>query len=351
MGTANVLTNEYMRDNTRFADVINYHVFHGKQAVRPQDLEELDTKEDIIIEDAEGKIILTAEHIRDLLKYTPIKMTENPRCVYMILGIENQTASSFFAPVAGMIYDGLDYWRQRNRMWKDHIENSETVHISIGERFSRFLKSDRLVPVVTTYVYWGVTPWEGAVCLHDMFADGYPKQVLDKVPNHFINLVAPEQIQDYASFKTEFGQAMQLIAAKYDKNKLVEIITDVSGRFGSVSKESIQLVNQLAGYKLPIQKEGTNVKDALQELAEEMNQDLIREKDRLISEKDSQLSEKDFQIRKKDSQLSEKDFQISEKDSLLSEKESQIGKLRKEIVSMAQEISTLKDKLHMAGLA
>ena len=45
MGTADIVTKEYMRENTVFADAFNYLIYDGKPVVNPEQLRELDTTE------------------------------------------------------------------------------------------------------------------------------------------------------------------------------------------------------------------------------------------------------------------------------------------------------------------
>ena len=43
MGKIDQLTNEYMSDKARFADVFNYFVYDGRQVLIPEHLQELST--------------------------------------------------------------------------------------------------------------------------------------------------------------------------------------------------------------------------------------------------------------------------------------------------------------------
>jgi hypothetical protein len=43
MGRIDLLTNEYMSDNERFADVFNYFIYGGRQVINAEKLHEMDT--------------------------------------------------------------------------------------------------------------------------------------------------------------------------------------------------------------------------------------------------------------------------------------------------------------------
>ena len=43
MGTADIVTKEYMRENTVFADAFNYLIYNGKKVIDPAKLTEIDS--------------------------------------------------------------------------------------------------------------------------------------------------------------------------------------------------------------------------------------------------------------------------------------------------------------------
>ena len=42
MDAADIKTNDYMSDNTRFADIFNFFLYDGEQVINPDNLRELD---------------------------------------------------------------------------------------------------------------------------------------------------------------------------------------------------------------------------------------------------------------------------------------------------------------------
>ena len=67
MGKTNVAVNRWLADNERFADLFNGFMFHGKQIIQPEDLENLDREADILITDKSGKT-RGVQRYRDIIK-------------------------------------------------------------------------------------------------------------------------------------------------------------------------------------------------------------------------------------------------------------------------------------------
>ncbi|MBR2258887.1 MAG: hypothetical protein IJ899_16475 [Blautia sp.] len=367
MRRANTLTNDYMRNPVHFADAINYNVFGGRKVLRPEDLTPLDSREDVVIEDASGKIVLTAERFRDLIKYAPVMVADCVKSVFIILGIENQTDVSCFAPPTAMLYDSLDYWRQRTHIWNKHSANGENRKLSQGEWLSKFHKQDRLVPVVTVFVHWGSDPWTGSRKLSEMFADGYPKEIMQKIQDYTVNLITPSEIHDFSMFSTELGATMQVVAAERDSARIQEILNDQSDRLLHMSNSAINIINEVTSWNIPITpgKEGTNVVKGVEQYIEEQYGIVLRKKDREIEEKskeledkdreledkDRELEDKDKKLEDKDRELEDKDKKLEDKDRELEDKDKRLENKEREIENKEKEIEYLRKRLEESGEA
>ena len=158
MGTADIVTKEYMRENTVFADAFNYLIYNGKKVIDPAKLKEIDPTEIALPFDDEekagkekdgedknrkaqgtewssvknesvrkktagraGKKTDAVQRYRDLLKFAVIKQDE--RTSYVLLGIENQTDVHYAMPVRNAIYDALQYGRQVADIAAGHRRN------------------------------------------------------------------------------------------------------------------------------------------------------------------------------------------------------------------------------------
>ena len=85
MGKIDRLTNEYMSDKARFADVFNYFVYDGRQVLIPEYLHELSTVEQVFPYGKDGKL-QKAQRFRDVLKNACV-MTDEQERTYILLGI------------------------------------------------------------------------------------------------------------------------------------------------------------------------------------------------------------------------------------------------------------------------
>mgnify|MGYP002858909779 CR=1 FL=1 len=87
--------------NDVFADILNVLLFHGKQLVKPEELEDQPTR---AVFKADGKV---REVERDVAKRW-IQNNVRIACI----GLENQTAADPYMPLRVMSYDGVEYRTQ-----------------------------------------------------------------------------------------------------------------------------------------------------------------------------------------------------------------------------------------------
>ena len=80
-------------DNARCADLLNGLLFAGRQAICPEDLEELDSTTD-------------SKKQRDMLKKAACGAK------FYVFGVENQEKVHYLMPLRSMLYDALEYDRQ-----------------------------------------------------------------------------------------------------------------------------------------------------------------------------------------------------------------------------------------------
>ncbi len=87
-----VIFKRFWRDNDRFASLFNTVVFGGREIIKAEDLQELDT--DLSNEIVFGEYRETLERIRDVVKKAACGMD------FMVLGIENQSKIHYAMPLA-----------------------------------------------------------------------------------------------------------------------------------------------------------------------------------------------------------------------------------------------------------
>lgn len=161
MGTGNTVVKQWLRDKERFADLFNGQMFGGKQVILAKDLEPVDSEADILVTDKDGKT-------RELQRYRDIVMQWKKGPLLAILGCENQAKIHYTMPVRNMIYDGLSYIEQMRKIWEEH-KNEAEVAMTSEEFLSKFLKTDKIYPVITLVLYYGTERWDASTDLQKIF--------------------------------------------------------------------------------------------------------------------------------------------------------------------------------------
>ncbi len=174
----------YWNDNEQFADLFNAVLFEGRQVIRPEELEDVDTEESSVLEHRDY-----AESIR--VSRDSIKVSKRST-VYgvdlVMLGMESQSHIHYGMPIRVMGYDYGTYKKQydsnaRRYQKRDGLEEDEYL--------SRMKRTDKFIPVVTIVVYYGEKPWDGAVSLHGML--DIPEEMKQFVNDYKMMLVEARQ--------------------------------------------------------------------------------------------------------------------------------------------------------------
>ena len=256
MGTADIVTKEYMRENTVFADAFNYLIYNGKKVIDPAKLTEIDSTEIALPfgnaekvkaekkrkeQEAEwssvknesvrkkntsrvGVKMDAVQKYRDVFKSMVIKQEE--KTSYVLLGIENQTDVHYAMPVRNVIYDALQYGRQVADIAADHRRNKKDFPgKSNGEYLSGFFKEDHIRPIITLVIHFGAEEWDGPLSLHEMMATR-DMEILSFVENYRIHLIDSTKLteEELNKFSTSLKEVMGYIKYSKDKEKLMEFL-------------------------------------------------------------------------------------------------------------------------------
>lgn len=158
MQEKDAVSKNYLSDPGRFAQICNNALFNGAQIIDPEKLHDRTTAELNIT----GMTPKGAEAVwkdRDILKLYDDKL------FLLFFGVENQTDINYCMPLRCMLFDALNYERQRAAIQRKHRRDND---LSGAEFVSGFSKTDRLIPVVTLVIYYGLEPWNGPKNLHGM---------------------------------------------------------------------------------------------------------------------------------------------------------------------------------------
>ena len=271
MGKPNIVTKQYMQDNARFADICNFYLFDGQQVMKPEDLTERDVTELVLPKGLEGA--KAVEKFRDILRGCCVKTAGG--ITYLIIGIENQNDTHYAMVVRNMIYDALNYSSQVEMVAKRHRKNKDLTN---SEFLSGFAKGDKLVPVITLTIYWNTGKWDGARSLHEML-DVNDEDVLKYVSDYKLNLIVPEEIEDFDKFKTELGPLLEFINAADNGKKLERALNNKAQHWDNLSAEAIDLLNICLDAKLQVNNDSMEGVGSVCKGIEELK-DMAREEGR-----------------------------------------------------------------------
>lgn len=170
----------YWKDNGTFADLFNAVLFDGKQVIQPDELEDADTDESVIVEHREHVKSLTSS--RDNIKIRKVSSVYGVQ--FQLLGLEHQEHVHYAMPMRIMGYDYASYKLQYDSNAKKYAGSNE---LEEDEYLSKMKKTDKFSPVITVLIYYGEKPWDGAVSLHGML--NVPEELAQYINDYKILLV------------------------------------------------------------------------------------------------------------------------------------------------------------------
>lgn len=246
MGKVDIATKQYMSHRDVIADVFNFYIYDGRQVIKPEKLQKIDTAEVALPYGNDAEIAV--QKLRDNIMLWTMAMDD--KAAYAVLGIENQDKIHYAMAVKNMLYDALQYAKQveeAKRLYRNGL-NKKRIKLNSEEFLSGLKKADRLMPVITLVVYFGDKDWDGAKSIHEMLSVD-DDELLSYVPNYKINLIEPAKIsdEDYDKFKTDVGSVLQFIKHQSDEDG-----SWIKGktRFKHVEKEAVELINLITGSKI-----------------------------------------------------------------------------------------------------
>lgn len=156
-----IVLKNYWNDKEQFADLFNAVLFEGKQVIKPEELEDVDTEASSVLEHREYAESIKAS--RDNIKVQ--KKSSVYGVQFVLLGLEGQEHIHYAMPMRVMGYDYGSYKKQ----YDSNAKKYKTAEgMNEDEYLSRMKKTDKFIPVITIVVYYGEKPWDGAISLHEM---------------------------------------------------------------------------------------------------------------------------------------------------------------------------------------
>lgn len=198
----------FWRDNEHFADLFNATVFNGKQVLKPNKLNEMDTDVSATIHSKSYNESITRN--RDVVK----KMSDGVE--FNILGLEIQDKTHYAMPLRTMTYDALGYIKEYNDIKKQHKLNKDSFS-SPEEFLSGIDKSDRFHPIITLVLYYGESLWDGPTCLSDMMIS-MPDNIKAYFSDYKLNLVQILDSDKYTFYNKDVKNLFNITKDIYNKN-------------------------------------------------------------------------------------------------------------------------------------
>ena len=112
-----------------------------------------------------------------------------------------------------MNYDAMSYDKQLSETRRAHRKAND---LKGAEYTSGFAKSDRIKPVITLVVYYGAEKWDGPRSLHEMMGEQDP-EIMKFVQDYKLNLLIPNEVDDFEKFETEFGRFVEAVKCSKDR--------------------------------------------------------------------------------------------------------------------------------------
>lgn len=207
MGKIDILDKRFFEDRTRFAELVNAEIYHGKRILIPRELEPLRRSYPSL-----GTV--SGEKTRDVLM--------RDRRQDICYGLEIETESDHSMPQRVMVYDASEYEYQIREIHKIHKEKKE--YTDYRSRKSRMQQSDLLVPVLTVVLYLGEGQWQGKRELLGLLqlSPELRKQLGSRFQNYEFPLIEADRVdpKNYDTDLREFFQAMQ---CRRDLSRLEEM--------------------------------------------------------------------------------------------------------------------------------
>ena len=287
MGKINDVMTDYLRDKERFADLFNANLFHGKEMISPDWLEDSSEVYAEEYRSLEGTGLKTDSEIMVKIKdsstsmYRDIKMRLRSGGILRVLAVEAQEHVDYAMPWRHMNYDSLEYGNQLKTLRKKNKKVDKFG--SKAEKLCGILKSDRLIPTYTLCLYHGKEIWDGPRSLKDMMDFGNDKEIWESIfSDYYFHLVCVNEQTDFSGYHSSLKELLQLVAKRDNRTELVQMIKNDLA-YQKLDEETVKAASVLLGNKRLMRKqnqneEGTyNMCKALDDLAEESRREGKRE--------------------------------------------------------------------------
>lgn len=229
---------DYLDDDKRFADQINGALFHGRQIVRPEELEAEDSETVIPGEQIGTGSIKT---IVDKVRIWKGKKLH-------ILAVENQNYVDYRMVLRNMLSESIGYRKQWKRKKREHEATRDLKERD--EYLSGMKKDEKFAPIITLVVYFGAdASWDGAKCLYDLLE--IEDELKEYVTNYRLNLYDCHEHDTFEEYKTGLRQVFEAVRYGKDKEKLRKVMEQNYEAYSRIDSETKKMLEVVANVRIP----------------------------------------------------------------------------------------------------
>lgn len=238
MGKKDEYQFDYLDDNRRFADQINGALFHGRQIVKPEELEP----------DEAQTVTTGAETGTGSMKTVVDKVRIWKGKKLHILAVENQNYVDYQMVLRNMLSESIGYRKQWKRKKRAHGETKDLKNRD--EYLSGMKKEEKFEPIITLVVYFGTGgAWDGAKCLYDLL--DIEDELKEYVSNYRLNLYDCHEHDTFEEYKTGLRQVFEIVRYVKDKEKLQEIMEENREVYSRIDSETRDMLEVVAHVRIP----------------------------------------------------------------------------------------------------
>lgn len=235
MGKKDVALIRYFQDERRYIDLLNAFLFQGRQVMKPEDVQELDSTMNGFAKQGEGRIPIQKH--RDLMRKIVCGIQ------VALIGIEHQDQIHYAMPVRGMLQDAVMYDQQVQQIRRIHKERRD---LEGAEYIGGFASLDRLYPVATIVLYYGKKPWDGPRRLHEMLEMDTLPDGFKKIVNDFsIAVLEVRSFEHIEWFRTDLHEVFGFIQRADDKDKAQKFIEENREQFMQMEEDAYDVIAEL----------------------------------------------------------------------------------------------------------
>ena len=238
MRDKDVLTAAYLKNNSRFADLLNGWLFGGRPVVRPEDIQELDSAEIRIRRDRVTGGVRTGKRYRDVIRRVALGMR------FAVICVEEQSEVDYTMPFRVIGYD-LDRYEQQLRIRRQ--EHRQRKDLKAEEYLSGISREDRFLPVVTLVLYFG-KHWDGPRNLKDLLdLEGMLPEVRELLADYPVHVIEVGNYPYAEAFRTDLKLVFGFVQNADDKEKLQAFARAEEEALSELAEDAYDLISVMTG--------------------------------------------------------------------------------------------------------